>query len=155
MSEKAIIMATLIIFGLFNPAPLTLLSPFSIEEAVAQERPLKKTDLPDLRIGEYQFVPVNDKGLRVKIVNAGRSASEPCRLELTVRKINGTPVGRTMYQTIPAIRGRSVEWITLDAEKILPKDVALADTTFKLIADSTERVTESDENNNETWHNLR
>lgn len=73
-----------------------------------------------------------------------------------MREIKGTPVGRTMYQTIPAIRGGTDdEWVTLDAKEILPRDVSLADTTFKLIADTTKRVTESDEDNNETWHNLQ
>lgn len=156
MSKKSIIMAALVILSLLNVPPLTLLFQFVLEEAAAQERPPKKPDLPDLRIRRYEFVPGNDKGLRVQIVNYGGSASEPCRLELTVRKINGTPVGRTMYQAIPAIRGGTGdEWVTLDAKGILPKDVSLADTTFKLIADTTKRVTESDENNNETWHKPR
>lgn len=65
-------------------------------------------------------------------------------------------MGRTMYQSIPAIRGGvDDKWVTVDAKGILPKDVSLADTTFKLIVDATKRVTESDEDNNETWHNLQ
>lgn len=129
---------------------------FAVEEAVAQQaRPLKKNKLPDLKVRQYQFVPTNDKALRVQIVNYGSAASDPCRLELTVRKIKDTPVGRTMHQTIPAIRGGTAEaWVTINAEEILPKNVSLADTTFKLIADSTNLVAESDEENNVAWHNL-
>jgi hypothetical protein len=38
---------------------------------------------------------------------------------------------------------------------ILPNNVSLKDTTFKLIADATKNVPESNEKNNETWHNLK
>lgn len=109
---------------------------------------------PDLTIGQYQFVPSNDKALRVLVMNKGETASTACRLELTVRKINGTAVGRTMYATIPAIPAGGEKWVLLDAKGILPKAVSLKDTTFKLIADATKLVTESKEDNNETWHNL-
>ncbi len=156
MLERSIIVAALIIIGCLNLPSVTMLFQSAVEQAAAQVPPPRKADLPDLRIRQYQFVPGNDKGLRVQIVNYGQSASEPCRLELTVRKIKDTPVGRTMYQSIPAIRGGvDDKWVTVDAKGILPKDVSLTDTTFKLIVDATKRVTESDEDNNETWHNLQ
>ena len=74
-------------------------------------------------------------------------------MQLTVRKINGTPVSREKYQTIPVIQPGKTAWIVLDTTSILPKNVSLRDTTFKLIADATKIVPESNENNNETWHN--
>lgn len=137
--------------------------PFVISEAfAAQPQPIESQrvkpviiKLPDLTIRKYQFVPSNDKGLRIQVANYGQKASKPCRMQLTVRKINGTPVGRKTYQTIPAIRPRDSAWIALDTTKILPKNVSLKDTTFKLIADATKIVPESNENNNETWHNLK
>jgi subtilase family serine protease len=109
--------------------------------------------LPDLLIRQYKFVPSDDKGLRVQVANYGQKASQSCRLQLTIRKINGTPVSREKYQTIPVIQPGKTAWIALDTTSILPKNVSLRDTTFKLIADATKIVPESDENNNETWHN--
>ena len=112
------------------------------------------TKLPDLMIRQYKFVPSNDKGLRVLVANYGQKASQSCRLQLIVREINGTPVGREIYQTIPSIQPGKTVWIVLDTKSILPKNVSLRDTTFKLFADATKIVPESNENNNEIWHNL-
>ncbi|HEX8250532.1 MAG TPA: CARDB domain-containing protein, partial [Pyrinomonadaceae bacterium] len=100
------------------------------------------------------FVPSDDKRVRVQISNGGKKASVACRLELTVRKINGTAVGRTLHVTIPAIQPGQGDWLNVDVSSILPKNVSLKDTTFKLIADSTKLVAESNETNNEVWHNL-
>ena len=111
--------------------------------------------LPDLSIRGYQFVPSNDKALRIQVANYGQLANRPCRIQLTVRKINGAPVGRKTYQTIPRIQPGGSAWILLYTTNILPKNVSLKDTTFKLIADATKNVPESNEKNNETWHNLK
>ena len=111
-------------------------------------------NLPDLKVRQFLFVPSDDKRVRVQIVNYGKKVSTPCRLELTVRKINGTAVGRTTIATIPAIQPGQGDWLNIDASGILPKNVSLKDTTFKLIADSTKIIAESNETNNEVWHNL-
>lgn len=111
-------------------------------------------NMPDLKVRQFLFVPSDDKRVRVQISNGGKKVSNACRLELTVRKINGAAVGRTLHVTIPAIQPGQGDWINVDASSILPKNVSLKDTTFKLIADSTKLVAESNENNNEVWHNL-
>jgi subtilase family serine protease len=111
-------------------------------------------DLPDLRIKQYEFVSTNDKTLRVLVENDGKAASQPCRLELAVRKINGTAVTRTAFETVPAIEPGKEEWVELTASGILQAAISLKDTTFRLTVDETRIVAESNEDNNETWHNL-
>ena len=109
---------------------------------------------PDLIVKEYQFAPTNNKGLRVRVANIGNGNAGACVLRLTVRKINGVAVGRTMDMNVPAIAAGADDWITFIADGILPKDVDIKDTTFKLNVDFHEVVSESKENNNEKWHNL-
>ena len=110
-------------------------------------------DLPDLTIEQYEFDSYNDKRLRVLVANHGKAASKPCRLELALRKVNGTAVTRTASETIPAIEPGKVEWVTLSATGILQSAISLKDTTFRLRVDETGIVAESNEDNNETWHN--
>ena len=109
---------------------------------------------PDLIVKEYQFAPTNNKGLRVRVANVGNMNAGACVLRLTVRKINGVAVGRTMDMNVPAIAAGADDWITFIADGILPKAVDIKDTTFKLNVDFTKVVSESKENNNEKWHNL-
>jgi hypothetical protein len=108
---------------------------------------------PDLTIEKFLFPPTNDKALRVRVVNSGNAASTPCVLRLTVRKINGVAVGRvTEIKLLPIPPGKD-KWVVINAKSILPNNVSLEATTFKLNADATETVAESDEANNEIWHN--
>jgi hypothetical protein len=118
--------------------------------------PANKRDVaqPDLMIKQFLFPPTNDKALRVHIVNQGAAASGACRLVLTVRKINGAAVGRQTHVTITALEPGKAVWLVIDAKSILPNNVTLESTTFKLNADATGIVAESDETNNEVWHNL-
>ena len=109
---------------------------------------------PDLWVRQYQFAPTNNKVVRVQVANKGDAANAACRLELTVRKIKGIAAGRTLYRVIQVIQPGQGDWVMVDATSILPKDVSLSDTTFKLIADAKNQVAESDETNNEKWHNL-
>ena len=109
---------------------------------------------PDLIIREYQFAPTNDKGLRVRVANIGTLAAGASVLRLTIRKINGASVARTMDMPTAAIPAQSDVWVTFIADGILPKDVDIKNTTFKLNADATTVVSESNETNNEKWHNL-
>jgi len=113
-----------------------------------------RAPMPDLWVRQYQFAPTNDKAVRVQVANRGDAASTACRLEITIRKINGNAVGRTLYRVIQPIQPGQGDWVLVDAKSILPNNVSLKDTTFKLIADARNQVSESDETNNEKWHNL-
>lgn len=108
---------------------------------------------PDLTIEKFLFPPTNDKGLRIHVLNVGNAASTPCVLRLTVRKINGVAVGRVTEIKLLAIPPGKDKWVVIDAKGILPNNVSLESTTFKLNADATDAVAESDEANNEMWHN--
>lgn len=138
MFRKSIALISLLVICLFHP----LLA-----------RPHVAADLPDLKITQYEFDSYNDKRLRVQVANDGKAASRPCRLELTIRKIKGSAVNRTASETIPAIEPGKEEWVTLYATGILPAAISLKDTTFRLTVDDTGIVAESNEDNNETWHN--
>jgi subtilase family serine protease len=138
MFRKSIALISLLVMCLFHP----LLA-----------RPRVAADLPDLKIRQYEFDSYNDKGLRVQVANYGKAASKPCRLELAIRKIKGSAVNRTASETIPAIEPGKEEWVTLSATGILPAAMSLKDTTFRLTVDETGIVAESNEDNNETWHN--
>jgi len=109
---------------------------------------------PDLSIKEFLFPPTNDKALRVHVINSGNAGSGACRLFLTVRKIGGAAVGRQTHVNVPALRAGKDVWLVIDAKSILPNNISLESTTFKLNVDSTEIVAESNEGNNEIWHNL-
>lgn len=109
---------------------------------------------PDLQIREYTFSPANDKMMKVHVVNTGKAASVLCILRLTVRKINGVSVGRVTDVKLPPLPASKDKWLVVDAKSVLPINVSLESTTFKLNADATAVVAESNENNNEVWHNL-
>jgi hypothetical protein len=109
---------------------------------------------PDLKIRQFLFPPANDKALRVQVENVGAAASSPCRLILTVRKINGIAVGRKTHVNVPALAPGKQIWLVVNAKSILPNNISLESTTFKLNVDGTGIVAESDETNNESWHNL-
>lgn len=111
------------------------------------------TAQPDLSIKKVLFPPTNDKALRVHVVNTGNAASTQCVLRLTVRKINAVAVGRVAEIKLLPIPPGKDKWVVIDAKSILPNNVSLESTTFKLNADATETVAESDESNNEIWHN--
>jgi hypothetical protein len=108
----------------------------------------------DLRVEQFLFPPTNEKALRVRVANGGGAASGVCVLRLTVRKINDVAVGRTTEIKLQALGAGKEKWVVIDAKSILPANVALEATTFKLNVDATAVVAESDETNNEAWHNL-
>jgi hypothetical protein len=115
------------------------------------EPPLGKADLT---IKTFVFSNTLEKDVKVQVANIGDIGSAPCMLRLTVRKINGTPVGRTTEIQLPAILPNQSKTVIIDTTQILPNNVALKDTTFKLNVDVTSLVIESNEANNEKWHNL-
>jgi hypothetical protein len=55
--------------------------------------------------------------------------------------------------TVPALAPHKDAWIMIDAASILPKNVALEATSFKLNVDATNLLDESNESNNEALHN--
>ncbi|HSG70022.1 MAG TPA: CARDB domain-containing protein, partial [Planctomycetaceae bacterium] len=73
-------------------------------------------------------------------------------LQLTVRQIGNNPVGRTKNFNVPALAAGKTSVVTVDAASILPNTVALKSTTFRVDADQTKVVAESDETNNLEWH---
>jgi len=108
----------------------------------------------DLSISDFVFAPNNEKAVRVHIVNKGAVTSGACVLRLTVRKVNGIPGGRfTEIKLQPLSPGKD-RWLLINARSILPNNVSLESTTFKLNADATSIVAEANEANNEVWHNL-
>jgi CARDB len=109
---------------------------------------------PDLSIKQFLFPPTNDKALRVHVINTGNAGAGACRLILTVRKIGGVAVGRKTHVNVPALGAGKDIWLVINAKSILPNNISLESTTFKLNVDGTEIVAESDEGNNEVWHNL-
>jgi ABC-type transporter Mla subunit MlaD len=109
---------------------------------------------PDLQVKEYQFSPGNDKAMKVHVINTGAAASGLCVLRLTVRKINGVPVGRVTEVKLPPLGPGMDKWLVIDAKSILPNNISLESTTFRLNADASEIIAESNESNNELWHNL-
>ena len=110
--------------------------------------------MPDLIVRGNEFEFVGNKMVNVYVSNNGDAPSKRCILELTVRKIGNAAVGRVTKATIPVIQPTKFVKIPVDATSILPNNVNLQDTTFKVIADSTNINAESNEGNNEKWHNL-
>jgi hypothetical protein len=95
----------------------------------------------------------SDKFVLVHVMNAGNAATTPCRLMLTVRKINGIPANRQKVATVPALEPDKDTWVLIDASSILPNSVGLETTSFKLNVDATNLLHESNESNNEALHN--
>jgi hypothetical protein len=119
----------------------------------AESGPTINLAQPDLMIKQFLFPPTNDKAVRVQVLNQGNAASVECRLILTIRKINGTAAGRQTHVAIPSLAPGKTVWLVVDAKTILPNNVSLEATAFKLNADATGIVAESDEDNNEVKHN--
>lgn len=110
---------------------------------------------PDLRIRRFVFAPTDNKVVRVELENTGNAGAKVCRLFLTIRQINGVAAGRQTHVVVPALAAGRTVWLSINAEKILPNDVALESTIFRLNVDHTNLVKEADENNNEVWHNFQ
>ena len=110
--------------------------------------------MPDLIVRGNEFEFVGNKKVNVYVSNNGDAPSKRCILELTIRKIGDASVGRVTKARIPALQPGKFAKILVNATNILPNNVNLKDTTFKVMADSTNINAESNEGNNEKWHNL-
>jgi hypothetical protein len=115
--------------------------------------------LPDLQIKQYEFHQSDVKKVRVLIVNTAMGASGPAQikpgpalLHLTVQKIGDAQVSRKVDVELPNIPGKESKWLMIDAAGILPKNVALKDTAFRLDIDPTHVIDEIDEDNNQAFH---
>lgn len=109
---------------------------------------------PDLVVQSYAFSPSDRQRMRVKLVNIGNGPADTSVLKLTVRRIDSVPVGRELQVIVTSLAPGAELLVPVDAKSILPNAVALAATTFRLDADASQTVAESDENNNRLWHNL-
>ena len=110
--------------------------------------------LPDLAVRQFQFRPSSPQAVWVQVINYGGVNAPPSTLRLTVRVINGIPVGRTTDLALPVIGAGDFMWVMVDATSILPVSVDLIDTTFRADADADAAIPESNESNNRLWHNL-
>jgi hypothetical protein len=135
--------------GLIILPALLLLATLTTTSASAQERALA-----DLRIRDVKFDRSNPKLVRVVVGNAGQGTAGASKLRLTVRRIDGTPVGRMTQAKTPPLKFGESAVVIIDATSILPNGVILKDTTFRLDADAGAAVKESNEANNLEWHNL-
>ncbi|GEM_PF-3620729 len=91
----------------------------------------------------------SDKSLRVQVVNTGQKPSEASRLLLTIEKINGVTVKRQTHVNVPALAAGTDVWLVIDAKSILPNNVSLKSTTYKLTIVAIDNVAESNEINKE------
>ncbi len=149
-------MKTIICFGLIAlSASLANIAGFSSN--AEQNRVISSFNppAPDLIVRGNEFEFAGNKVVNVYVSNNGDAPSKACVLELTIRKIGDSAVGRVKTARIPVIQPGKFVKIPVDATSILPNAVNLKDTTFKVIADSTNLNAESNEGNNEKWHNLQ
>ena len=108
--------------------------------------------MPDLQVKQYVFTSA--KTMRVQVINTGNGNAGQSVLGLTIRRINGTPVGRTTKVKMPPIPAGQARWVSVDATSILPVAVDIKTTTFRLDADFSKAIAETNETNNTLWHNL-
>jgi CARDB len=117
----------------------------------------RRSPLPDLLIKKFLFPrtgPQKLKVLKVLVANIGHRGSAQCVLRLTVRKINGvSDVSRIAEIKVPALFAGDAQWVLIDASSILPRGVALRDTTFRLEVDPDDLLDEVNEKNNRVRFN--
>ncbi len=116
---------------------------------------IKKVKLPELNVESWEFGPDNGaKYVTVKLRNDGLANAQPSVLRLTVRRIDGVAVGRTVEVNVPAFVSQADYFVSVATASILPNAVQLKDTTFRLDVDATNTNVEYNETNNTSWHNL-
>jgi hypothetical protein len=108
---------------------------------------------PDLTIKNFRFSPNAPQNVSIRVLNQGNGIAKPSKMKLVVRKINGTPVGREIEVNVPVFQPSESKNITIDASSILPGNVQLKDTSFRVDVDSSQLVKEVDETNNRMTHN--
>lgn len=152
---KKIICLSLIVICAAAVTPARKLTLNEINVAPFAAAALSRPPMPDLIVRGNEFEFIGNKMVNVYVSNNGDAPSKRCLLELTVRKIGNASVGRVTKAIIPALQPGKYTNIKVDATSILPANVNLKDTTFKVVADSNNSNAESNEDNNEKWHNLQ
>ena len=77
---------------------------------------ITKLKFTDLRVQSWFFGPDDgDKNVTVVLRNDGLANTQASVLRLTVRRINGTPVGRTINVNVPAFVGKA-DYVVSDRE---------------------------------------
>lgn len=136
-----------------SPSRTRTLQPRTRVPVVPRIRPVPvNSGLPDLRIRQFRFLPQKPQTLQVQIANYGKANAGTSVLRLTIRKIKGVSVSRSLNIKVAPIQKINAQWIVVDAASILPKDIALVDTTFRLYTDATKIVSELNEANNSKSH---
>lgn len=155
IAPLGLLLASLVVFQTAADVHAAKRKPAADRSTVASSFRLKPRKLrrgPDLIVRKY--VISGPKSVRVLVANIGNKPAGASRLRLTVRRINGTPVGRMTYAKTPPIAAKKQVWVSMSAKKILPLAVKLSATTFRLDADASNVVKETKEKNNTKWHNL-
>lgn len=141
-----------IIFAIISILIIASVSIFAQNSGIGNLKVKKTDDAPDLIIGKFSFVNTNDRALRVHVQNDGKKLAGANRLLLTVGKINGVVVNRKKVFTVPPLENGKGVWLFINATSILPNNVAIKSTYFRLTIDPNQDVPESDETNNEYVH---
>lgn len=141
-----------IIFAIMSMVIIASISAYAQNPGVGNLKVNETNSAPDLIIGKFVFVKTNDKALRVYIYNQGNKPAGANRLLLSVGKIDGISVNRTKVSTVPPLSNGNGVWLVVNAKSILPNDVAIKSTVFKLNVDSTQIVAESVESNNGEYY---
>lgn len=113
---------------------------------------IQKKRLPDLKIRDFQFPEKAPQAIKVQIINQGNAIAKPSQLRLTVTRIKGVKVNRVVEMRLPAFKPSQSSSFLMNASDILPKNVDLKETTFRLKADATLMINESDESDNVAVH---
>lgn len=124
------------------------------QNSTATAKLVQSGGLPDLKIHGYKFVPAENKTVRVMVANVGKTKAGASVIRLTVRRVDGQPVGSAVDVPVAGLSANSSQWIVVDANSILPKAAALSSATFRIEVDAAKRVRESNESNNRRWHNM-
>lgn len=112
----------------------------------------KKKDKADLTIREVKFLGKDGNRLNVVVENKGKGTSGVSRLLLTVEGINKSLKFRQNETFVMKIESGETRWVNISAPVFLPKGVSLNSTDFILKIDSNEEIAETDETNNEFFH---
>lgn len=141
-----------IIFAIMSIVIIASVSVFAQNSGIGNLKVKKTDDAPDLIIGKFSLVNTNDKALRVHVQNDGKKPAGANRLLLTVGKINGVVVNRKKVVTVPPLENGKGVWLFINATSILPNDVAIKSTYFRLTVDATQIIAESGESNNNEYY---
>ncbi len=137
-----------VIFAMISILTITSITVFAQNSGVGNLKVKEVNNAPDLKIAKYVFVKTNKQALRVYVQNQGNVSAGSNRLLLTIGKIDGISVKRKKVFTVPILESSKGVWLFINAKSLLPNDVAINSTVFKLNVDSTDVVSESIEGNN-------